>query len=357
MKKILFLGLALMGVVSVTSCSSDDEVSNDNQQAQAKAIGFSAITNMAGESRATPTTSTNATTQVTNFKVWAYNSSSTNSYYMGTAGDGGIIINREGTTDTWDYNTSTDVHYWPGFPMNFYALTPATNSNYSYNDSILTYTVPTANSEQIDPMVASTTNQTVESNNGTVQLTFQHFLSQVAFRARTRTSDMTVEIDSIILHNVRNTYSFNLQDGPNGGGNAVSGDYYSYAIGLATPVTVSSTTAVDVTDADGALILAPQNLTAWAEGTPTTSADENHQSYIEIKCKIKEGDAYLVGSSSSYGSTYVPFSATWQRSYRYVYTLSFGVGKTSDGGSSTTPISFSVSVDNWNDATASDIAL
>lgn len=358
MKNFYLFGMAaLMGAaMTFSSCSNDDDVAlpagnNDGT------ISFAAVSQ--GVTRALATTPANYLTQVKDFRVWGYNASTSN-YYMGAAGEGGLYIDGDGT-GKWSHRTATDVHFWPSAALNFYAITPASNTGYSFNDTQLTYTVPTDNASQVDFMVAHADNQTKDTNSGVVTLPFKHSLSQIVFAAKTASSDMSVEISGITVHNVSNSVTVDLKDASVAA--TVGSNYSDYAVGLASAVTAASTTtAVSATDANGALLLVPQTITGWADGTTTTQANASHEGYLEITCKVKSGEEYLLGDAVDYGRTYVAFPATWEAGKKYSYTLVFGgtdgdgIGKKGDGTSQTTPITFTVTVDDW-DSASSDVAL
>ena len=357
MKKIFVLGMAALmcAAFTFTACSNDDDTVSKAATGQSAngTVGFVALTGNTPGTRATATTPANYLTQLTDFKVWAYNSTD-NSYYMGTSGEGGLILDGDGSGN-WTHRTASDLHYWPSYALNFYAIAPATNSNFAFDGQTLTYTIPTDQSQQIDLMVANANEQTSSTNSGVVQLPFQHMLSQVRFAAKLAQSNLSVEIQSITVHNVKNSVDVNLKDGTV---SSASTTYENYAVGITSPVTVSSITdAVEATDDNGVLLLAPQTITGWTSGS-TSDANTNHEVYLEIKCKIKSGDTYLVGSEGDYGTTYVGLQdLTWQEGHKYVYTLNFGVGKDENGDQKLTPITFTVSVADWTDANAGDITM
>lgn len=347
------MSFALMGMVSVgalSSCSQDDEP-GAAQSVSSNAIQFNATTDNAAGTRGLPTTSANYLTQVSNFKVWGTLVNG-GAYYLGRTGDAGILIANKGG-GKWDYNTATDMVYWPNEAMNFYAVTPSSNSNYSFNGGLLTYTVPTDNSKQIDLMTAKAANQTKTTNKGVVNLQFQHALSQVVFKGITKSSNLSVEIESITIHNVNSVTTIALS----GSSTTPTATYANYGLGMGGTKTVAVTDAskaVNLTADDGALILAPQTLTPWTDKTSTATADAANQSYLEINCKITSstsvGVTYLLGSASAYEKTYVPISGTWEAGKRYTYTLQFGGGKDPNTGEDRfAPIKMSVKVDDWSD--------
>ena len=346
-KKVFFMGLAAVcGILALSSCSGDVTPEGDEHKTSAKpGISFTPVAGNAKATRGTATTPDNYLTQIANFKVWGWNSTSLD-YYLGLLGEGGIIIDGNGTA--YDYRTASEKAYWPSYALDFYAVTPAENSGYAYNATGgMTYTVPSDESKQVDVMVANAGGVTESTNNGVVALPFKHMLSQVRFNAKLVNSTLNVEIKGITIHNAKNTIDIDLRQGTVAQ-NSTTVD--NYAVGLASPVTLSTLNeSKSVTDDNGVLLLAPQTLTGWASKTTVYSADENKQCYLEIECKIKSGSTYLVGSADAYGKTYVAFPADWKSGSKYVYTLNFGVGLDENGNPRLTPITFSVTASDWGE--------
>lgn len=356
MKKKLFLGMAaLLGMsLAFTACSNDDDPAgatvNDN------AIGFSVLTNNAAGTRATAITPSNVNDEMKNFVVWGTYNSDNSKYYFGTT-DKGIQFNNN--AGTWDYANTSDLHYWPSEALNFYAVSPISGDGLSITNTTISYTIPTDQKEQVDLMYAYTPNQTKPAS-GKAALSFKHLLSQVLFKAKSVSSTLQVEINSITIHNVVNNFEYdNINTSSAAEGKPSTTARSNYAVGLASAVTVPTDgTVVDATDANGALLLRPQTLTAYTSGVVT---EDLSKTYIEVEAKIKSGDSYLLGSASGYGKTYIGLGSTWEAGKKYVYTLVFGGkdggGVDPDGKKTLTPIGFTVSVADWGDDVTSDINL
>lgn len=369
-KKFLFsLVTAFVVTASVTgfyACSDTDNDYNASPSAKEGPIGFVATVDNNGGTRALPTTASNYLTQMKDFKVWGFFTNGTE-YYLGTQGNGGIYITHTAGKGDWGYKTATDVAYWPSNALNFYGVSPSDNANYTFTAQTLDYKVPTDQSKQVDLLVALAGNQT-KSTGGKVNMAFQHALSQITFKGMTKSSNLSVDVQSITVHNILDTRTVNFAPAQNPQyltanalTGAAKGSYENYNVGLSKNTTVNSTTtAVSLTDANGALLLAPQTTTKWADNTSTTDANTKHQTYLEITCKItsttRNGDktnvSYLVGSETAYGKTYVPIAFNWQPGKHYTYTLLFGVGKNDKGDETTIPIEFSVNVSDWTNGAA-----
>ena len=248
---------------------------------------------------------------ISEFTVYAYDS------------DGKVFINgAQFYADGKSKNGKN--YYWPtSGSLTFYAFTPTENANLSVNNNVLSYTVPMDNSAQIDLMTAKAENQTMSANGGVVKLSFAHVLSKVSFKGYTSISGLTAEIESITLHNVNSVMATGLD------GTTVATptpQYANYSLGMSDTKTVTSTDAGkadNLTADDGAMMLVPQTFSPWNGTTSITEADAAKQCYIEVKCKIKVGTHYLVGSLSDYGAVYVPLSATIESGKSYTFNLCF----------------------------------
>ena len=348
-KFLLFAGAALVASSALvfTSCSDNDD-STAGQASKAKnenAISFRALTPTSSSTRATGVTPSNYLELMKDFKVWAYfadNAKNAGSYYVGAEGENGIFINGNGK-GTWTYLNSEDEQYWPSADdgaLNFYAITPASNDNYIYSGSSVTYTVPTDNKKQVDLMFAQANNQLKTTNGGVVALNFQHALSQIRFTGESMSKSIKVEVKGVTIKNVVNSGTVNMK---NITASSLGTQRSNYAVGLASAASLSYGSTTALNDADGNLLLVPQTLTKW-ENTKehkvaTTDADSKGQSYLAVECKMYSVTAdgkknYLLGSDSSYGTAYIPLAATWLPGNIYTYNLRFA-DPTSDvpGGS------------------------
>jgi len=249
---------------------------------------------------------------ISNFKVYAYDSKG--NYYIN-----GAKFNGNGTSN------SSETYYWPlSGSLSFYAISPSDDNNniYSISNGVLSYTVPTDNSKQIDLMVAKAANQTKSTNKGVVNLQFQHVLSQVVFKGYVSVSGLSVEVQSITIHNVNSVMTLGL----NGTATAPAAKYANYSIGMDRVKTVTSAIedkADDLTASDGVLMLVPQTLTGWDGKTTIEDADKSNLSYIEVSYRSKMNGIYIVGSSSSFVTRYVPLSMQLLDGKSYTFNIAF----------------------------------
>lgn len=351
--------------VTFTSCSSDDDiVSSSESVTNSKIVVNPSVVNGNG-TRATPVTSANYLSQMKNFGVYAVTDDGKGGYPYYLGGDNTPLVY---TGDGKTYST-TDTYWWPQQTVSFFAYSPVASDvklTKAGKDFSVAYTVPTDQSKQYDLLVAASLDKAKADNNGVVNLQFRHALSQVKFAAKGSKSGYEVTVGAITVHNVKSQYNGKVSGGTATVGTAVA----NYAVGLKSAVAIDKvlnggTGKVSLTDADGVLMLAPQTLTKWNLTTNKTvkSADAAGQSYVEVSCKIynKTRSLYLLGSDTEYGKVYIPLSGTWEAGKCYTYVLNFdgsdNFGHDDDGDPSVLPISFTVSVSDWQNASDSQINL
>ena len=326
-----------------------------------------------------------------NMQVFAYYHPNANGFgvtpgnqYVGAGGSGITVTNNDGVWKEDAANTA----YWPAetAPLNFQAIAPASDASFTVTNSVsdnlahmvANVTVPTANADQKDILMANEDGVTQSTHGRSVQLDFKHVLSQVRFKVQTASKQLSGDIEAISLCNIKSTGSVgyhaadDVTDGVNAWkkvvlGTTVSDDAVaSYAIGMGDgsfgTAQFGAGNAKDVTADDGSLLMLPQSTVKWttADGSAVTvaAADAAKNTYIKISCKIKNGNTYLVGSDESFGEVYIPFAASWTMGKKYVYTINIGTGTGGfdvNGKPLIQPISYSVDVDEWGDAVNGDV--
>lgn len=359
MKKMYYFAAAAL--LLMASCSKDEIL----EQSKEAKIAFNVLSDNV-TTRATPITSSNLTT--TDFRVWGF-VVDTNSKYIK-----GVHIKHDGTK--WDYASASDTYYWPPSALNIYAVSPASNNNLNTTQlntnstHKFIYTASETNSEQVDVMYASKLAFSKPSD-ATVPLKFKHALSQIVFKGKAAAS-MTVRIKSIKVHNIKKSGTFTFPTAETANGSAhgsweLSGTADAdYVVGtLSNPplndVSIIGTTPIDLTKADGVLLIIPQTATKWttAEGAavPITTAETNKECYLEIEMIASESGTYLIGNTNTYEKVYVPFGGiAWEPGKKYIYTLNFGGGYKADGTVMLTPMKFEPTVEDWT-GSSSDIIL
>lgn len=371
MNKIYLLTAAFAVMASLSGCSDTELASIDTAQEKTP-IGFHTVGSQMG-SRATIIDNSNLTDY--SFNVYAFTRNeadgSDDVLFMGTEdkghGHGGIKISHNGTK--WNYADLNNLKYWPTNALNFYAVCPVSDFySWQISDSKKEITVSTSdeyedpinNPDNIDVMYAITKNQTKSSNGGTVKMHFRHILSQVAFKARTETTNMEVKIEGIKICNFYFSGTFTLpvtdeaptQDNWKPSSIAYTKKGFTAVMGKSIDVGKTATSI----SMDEPMLFIPQELKKWATtaASPKTiaKANDDNESYLEISCKIKLGGSYMVGSDDAYGKLFVPFGANWQPGKRYIYTLVFGGGYDVNGNSVLTPINFTADTEAWGDDTS-----
>lgn len=377
MKKVIF-GTALASMALLSACSSDNELANVGTTAN-NAIGFHVVGNKA-ETRANIIKPGNITD--TDFNVFAFTRNedgSDGNIFMGdkTADElskKGIKINH--TKGDWDYADPADLHYWPqDTHLNFYAVNPATvtgDMQQVYLWSIekdaktISYTScdEYGNSKQedkkevnYDVMYGITKDQTQTSNKGKVKFQFKHILSQVVFKAKTALANMEVNIKEIKIHNFRlgGVFTLPTADATEGTWKLNNPAIPSMKWGTFTVVKDQN---IDVTNTGAdisvntPMLFVPQELSnPWQTKatTPKTKADADadHESYLEITCKITQEGEYVFGSKDAYKTLYVPFGTTWEIGKCHIYTLIFGGGFDENGNPILKPINFDAETSDW----------
>ena len=353
-------------MASLSGCSDTELASIDTAQEKTP-IGFHTVGSQM-ESRATIINNGNLKDYSFNVYAFTGNDNTDGKIFMGTDdtkhGHNGVEISY--TNGKWDYTNPADLKYWPTGSLNFYAVSPVSDNNiFSWQISqskkeisVFTsdeYEDPTNNPDNIDVMYAISQNQTKTSNGGKVKLNFRHILSQVAFKARTQTANMKVNIEGVKICSVNLSGNFTL---PPTDADPTQGNWTLSTLPLSNFTAVKGK-SIDIgnTDTevsiDGPMLFIPQPLTKWATTAAipktTAQAKAEKESYLEISCKIKLDGSYMLGSDEAYGKLYVPFGANWQPGKRYIYTLVFGGGYDENGNSILTPINFTADTKEWGD--------
>lgn len=370
--------LAVAAVATVfASCSNEEELANVGKS-ESNAIRFAGISGLS-DTRATPINTANLTT--TNFEVMAFMSAD-NALFMGGKHELGhsdqgvkIVYN----TSAWDYADKDQQAYWPtAGDVDFYAVSPAMmNDLIPYFGYVMTSAAKTIIYTTFDEYGSSRStiaNQDVmyavakgrnKANNGTspVQMKFKHILSQVVFKAKTTSSILEVDVQSVKIHNFAVGGKFTLpEEDPKMSDWTLSPLMGAYTVKLNAANVKTNDAVVDLSDMNSPMMMIPQQLTKWSTysaGTavPKIEADGKKECYLEISMKLKQNDSYLIGSAAEYKTVYVPFdNATgWEPGKRYIYTLIFGGGYDDQGEPILSPITFNAATADWVDAAGTDV--
>lgn len=357
-KTFMMLGLmTFIASMTFVSCSDSD----DSVAAQSSNNQISVIADVQNTiTRATPITSANYKSLMKDFYASATSTSSTGISYF---------FSKEVFTNKGNGVFSpASPYYWQNDELTFVAFSPASSDiTLEYpgpGAERFIYTTPTDQSKQLDIMVAYGKGSK-KTNNGAVSLTFKHVLSQVRFAA-TSASNISAKIKSIKIHNVMNKVDGSYVNGVLKASYAKDAVRTTYGIGLSSVKSIDGSSKVALYDNNGILLLSPQEQSAadfeghGVKGEKQEGKDAGIASsgyvYLEIECSIydKVHDKYILGSATTYGTTYVPVAVNWVSGKCYTYVINFtgdgGFGYDPDGNPTSPSIKLNVNVENWQNA-------
>ncbi|MFR9650630.1 MAG: fimbrillin family protein [Rikenellaceae bacterium] len=300
-------------------------------------------------------------------------------------------------------NESGTLYFGAYYPSDDTKITSASYEYNSGHDLSFDYTVADAVTSQRDVMYAIKDYSYTSETEDSINLHFKHALTQIAFTA-TKDSDIDVTVTGISICNVNEegTFSASVVTDDSGQNDEtiasanVDTDNFgewkdqktaqNYAAVMTSDEAITVTSDTDATalsNSTDALMLIPQELTAWDTDEGTTS---DTGSYLAIKCKISHaaGDDTVGYASIVDGIVFVPFDTDnikyaegdvddgWRAGYKITYNLHFGGGYTyPDGGTIPEPgtvpdpddvvetlrtITYTTSVDEWVPASGSTSA-
>lgn len=351
---------AALTMVGMSSCSNDEDVAGAagiSEDGKAM-MGFTA--NQDGSiAKGTATTAANFLSRINDFQVLGYYSDGSGKY----VGDAltpaaGIVIDGDGH-GAWTYHTPAEQQYWPSGNLDFQAVTPSADASFALANTVdeghprlvANVTVPNTVADQKDIMFASAAGINNAATGAPVSLTFKHALSQVVFSGKVANPTITAVVSEITVCNIHNTGTVGYaSDLTTLSAAATGAANENFSVGLiegadaaATTAarTMTSTTAQNLTNTDGALMMIPQTQAAWThDGDEKTIANATG-SYLKIKCKVQDNNSgtWLIGAASGaneFEYVYIPFdlsnpgapapNKSWELGKKYTYTLIFGNG-------------------------------
>jgi len=198
------------------------------------------------------------------------------------------IVFKKGTGT--QYN-STDKFYWPNFPLSFVAYSVPTDSNnnviISEDKTKLTVTPSTKIAEQEDLVAAYLSEQEYNGTVGseTKTFTFNHYLTQIEFRAKCSNSNYKVKVYGGKITNMQKSGKYTF------GSNTIAAsgdlrDYFSSDTATTSPVTLdNSASGKNVLGSSRRWYLVPQAVNRW-DG----SASSDNAVYFALKVTISMSD-------------------------------------------------------------------
>jgi hypothetical protein len=393
-KFIVMAAMAAMFSMGFTACSNNDEELAQGAD-RGDAIGFKLDADNSHVTRGLATNS--GAIQFTDFQTWGYDAT-VGGLYMGASATAGKTVSLVSTA--WTYSPT---QFWPVNPLAFVAIAPAASAEITGNSvaqdgtsKVVTITsgitLDTDVEDQDDIMFAASRAADVTTpapalgtygpvartdHNGDVPLNFQHALSQIVFKGKLPTDPTVteVEIAEISLGNIPSQGSLtftsagafyggnttitptasteavfsldagDLQDANWGVGGAL--DTYSNATaGTAFDLTVSNSTTKPSAKPGNAWFMLPQALTAWSPAAGETKAGALNAApatgaYLKVRATLKKDGVTILNNTDA---VYMPIDQTWERGKKYIYTIEF------NGTNALYPITFSVTAEDWVDA-------
>ena len=302
-----------------------------------------------------------------------------NNLYLGSTGKAIEQIWDE-ANNRWDYNTPSDLKYWPEDNMDFYAYFPYSASGDVFASSntsgdVMTITNTSGNQDVLfayEPNVSQTTY---------VPLHFHHAFAKIKeLSIQVKAVDAKVTVSKVEFINTSTTgkikvdYSGNATYEPATPNETRSFDFGSNAKEISYSAT-ESTTLFD-TNRNGYVFATNTNLQHNVTGTAKNMWDGSKTSItgtenllsksdlicLKLTCKVVAADHYLLGSADNYGEMYIPIRGNSAnsapisellagRSYIYKIVMESNFGYKDNGDPiQAAPIRFSVNeVTPWDD--------
>ena len=384
--------MAAMFSMAFTACSNNDDEMGSIAQTRGDVINPVPYGDNALVTRGDATNA--GALQFTDFQTWAYDAT-TDGLYMGASATAGRTVTKNGSTGIWEY---TPTQFWPVNELNFVSIAPAASAEVSSNSTasatgVVTLTtnvvIDTDVEDQDDIMFACAKDNSATPVNGPiakddyagdVPLVFKHALSQVVFKGKLPTSGSItkVVIDEIALGGVGSTgtltftsagaffggvneyvsttvptvYSLAGTDleAATWGVNLTNDGIANATAGTAFDLTVSNSAA----DKHNAWFLLPQRAAAWVNSTDAElkaggMADAPASgAYLKVAADLYKDGVKILDKANA---IYIPLAISWDRSKKYTYTIEF------NGLSALTPITFSVTAEDWTDGGNTDMQM
>ena len=282
---------------------------------------------------------------LSNFGMWAF--------YNGAARARDVVYAKLSTG--WRSNRSVT---WAAGGMDFYGFSPsfsissgATNTTMMQNPKNVEYESPADVDAQVDIMYSSKFGLKRTDNSGKIIFSFKPAMHYISFNGKnTLGAEYKVFVKEIILHNIvsNGTFVYSATTANLGSWTIAKGadaKYINMRKVLPTPVELTSSN-IQMLNGEYFIII-PQSCTKWnttaASPIPITTADANHNYYIETVAQIikVEGttETYLLGNPDNsdpvhpqYESVYFPVTA---KNYRIntasALPINFNGGYNKDG--------------------------
>lgn len=376
MKKNLFILAA--AALALASCSSDETVESA-ALSKSNEISFRPLVN--SSTRAADITLSNLASFVVNAKI----AGGETSYFDN------VTFNKVGETATY---TSTTKYYWPATGnLDFYAYSPAGNSQVTYTNYKTFEVQPsTTVASQVDLVYAATKSKNKASDASGVVLNFRHTGSKIVCKVKNTSTALKFSVEGWKVGFLDNKGKFTFADPHTDGNNTGSGT--TLTAGQWTENTTqdvnnaysSTFDAVDIaagaseTALTGEMILVPQIInkaTAYAYTGATAAGDKLNGTFIAVKLKILNAtnSAVIASDGDNHMWAIWPIGGTtndfaWAPGKKYTYTIDLAGGGFYETNQAETTVDedldpilggaeikfVTVTVDNWTDGGTTNVA-
>ena len=294
MKKIL---LAVTAALAITGCSQNEEFESTGLKSE---IVFNTIVSKTTRAAVTDITGLRSS----GFTVYAYNTGANIISSEGLELTNSIIPEGLAVTSSGENWIFTGTYYWPlnDYVQFFAYATDDAVTEYSVSAGLptLKYTIASDVKSQKDFVVAQANDK--KNMAEALQLTFTHALTQVNFSV-IGADNSTYKISSVSIEGVAESGVYSFKTGKWTAGSETTGKY-AYTIASNASVS-SSTTAVQLDQQNGILMLMPQAMTDAAQ--------------IKISYSVYNGETEISKSEN----TVIPLkeTAAWEAGKKVRYTL------------------------------------
>ena len=345
MKKAFYMMAA--AAIALSSCSSEETT----DVAKSTAISFRPTVGF--NSRGAELNNTNFT------EMWV------SGFDMGAAtgvGNGfeDVKFNKQGAGN--EFLPDIPLFWQAGSELRFFAINPAKANwhgtlTFTKDDAKLTdVTIPNNIEEQKDLVIGSVTAQANNHMDGKgVDLTLNHILSQINFKAVNTNKRLTYHIAAIRIVNAKNSDTYSYNAGTKVGtwtGNTTGKVTYELNF-KDNPIVLDGTKKTDgATEADNydrttafltheghGAMLVPQSLTPWNGAEVNDAAQFDGGSYIALLVNVRFTNGTYVypkkaNGEEDYGWIAIPLpknnaggdKAEWKMGNKYIYTLNLSEG-------------------------------
>ena len=346
MKKAFYMMAA--AAIALSSCSSEETT----DVAKSTAISFRPTVGF--NSRGAELNNTN----FSDMWVYAYDLKATQGTGNGFEAE---KFTKQGTSN--DFLPDTPLFWQAGSELRFFAINPVKDNWHGTLDinktsaSFTNVSIPTNIEDQKDLVIGSASAQATNHMDGRgVDLTLNHILSQINFKAVNTNKRLTYHIAAIRIVHAKNSdsYTFNPTQSQTGAwaGN-LTGDVTYELDFKKKPITLDGTKRTDgATEADNydrttaflthaghGAMLVPQSLTPWNGNEVSDAAPFGGGSYIALLVNVRFTNGSWVypknaNSFEDYGWIAVPLptnndandKAEWKMGNKYIYTLNLSEG-------------------------------